>query len=234
MTTNETLAKDWVKQIVDSNVNDARSSIAARVLLGGREMFGGGNFQIAQGMLGAINFLQKVYVLLEGKDKRNSHNQIKEKEAFKTLVTYLPDYIKLGLVASDAVDAWESYRISLAHMGRPKEMAMVFGIAIHPGSFPDISDSSQLRDVMARVVRDLFRKDDPTFTKAPNGAFTCNVDLLARDVEKIGEWLICRILAAPETSARECLDWVEKAFTVTRQRNVTAKAKIVDKPKPSK
>lgn len=213
MTPNKTLAQGWIEQITGSTLNDVKSSIAARVLLRGQPEFGGGNFLMAQGLFATLNLLAKVYVLLVDKEERGKCSDINETKAFHTLVSDLPTEIRLGLEGPDIDRAWQSFRNTPAHMGRPKEITLAYDVEIKPEDLPKVEETSKAAELVSKKIAALFSKEDPSFSKK-DGFLHCNVDLLARDLGKITQWLTEEIMKADQEHAEKCLDWISTKFIV--------------------
>lgn len=186
---------------------------------------GGGNMLMVHGLLAIINYLAKIYYILNKGDKLRDEE--KEKfliEHLKTKLEYKGKELKINeyfllkpyinetnaftyFISESPVDwclgkdepktVWNFYRNKLAHLALPRAMVRADGAA-------DESYCTRKEKIA--------RSEGKAFTKV-NDKYECNADLLQRDTEILINFVCTAIQNADKFSEErigELLEWYKK------------------------
>lgn len=162
--------------------------------------FGGGNLLVALGLFATMNYLGKVYYLLIGNPAHyNEKDELKvdETQAFKELILAVPTISRLGLKEDEIVPAYKEIRHKLTHRIAPD-----FGNTM-------LANISPNKDF--ETVRSIIETDKINTFEYKDGVRLCDVDRLARDVNKISLWLVGEIKASKfDPNIEVAFEWLEK------------------------
>lgn len=206
--------------IADANAFIWLRAEQGTVLQDGR--IGGGNFLMALGLFSIINFLGKVYSLLEdpsiaitqeeveeAKQLVKSVDGLKANKAFELkrvgqinettsslkLFAECP-YLDSGFSEDELRRVWDGVRNNLSHMIVPYN-GITIVVRAGGGKFDAARSDLEIQ---------------PAFRKMADGRMHCDVDALSLRIEQVAEWLSKKILANEysEEALMRILGWARK------------------------
>lgn len=188
---------------------------------------GGGNLLIALGLFSAINYLAKIYVLLNGQWTPPTPKDIEEaREQFKRVDRKFREYLiftkrrdsvnetlaftkllldqncpqNLGIDQSEYSNVYHDIRNHLTHRIAPNRGHTMMTFQSDEG---DRTPYGDIKISIKNSNRHVFQKN--------GNVLICYVDILGRDVEKIADWLIKDV--ADDKFTKEGIDltfdWLE-------------------------
>lgn len=201
-------------------LNDSRTFIAAKTMspktvkLAKSSEIGGGNLLVALGMMSLLEFLARIYWMIEM--STSDLNKYTEKQGLKSinavdavskLISDLEkNAIDLGITTDIATirEVWNNYRNELAHY-----------LWIHNGGSaskpPEYIPSKSLSDIEKDwLEKTVFKKPfEKVFYPQENNKldsrYILSADRLRFEVPKIIKWLVDKIKAVPEEKSDEVL-----------------------------
>lgn len=176
-----------------------------------KESLGGGNILSLLGLFSVINYLAKVYKILEsGKQPTRDPNKDKklfftEEQAFKRLAMDYPDEI-IQPIQSDAnlTKVWTIFRNVLSHTAQIPAGNQALVLIQGATNIPP--------DILQKYIKE---SRDKSFTLVSDDGFVCFVDRLVSDVEGMRDWIAQDIDSTFQNkNIKLASEWIKKSTSV--------------------